>query len=630
VSEGARFMLKLPVRSEIKESIILLIFATLMWETLTSFTVVLVFVGAIMVWFKKRPNHLIRNVVTLGLFGAYWLTYGKLIDPEVGINFLTSVVTIKLLEKETERDRYMIFFGLILLISTGSLFQRNLSYVFFFGASFFILIQDFYGHLKLQSRIVDLLKTLIWVLPLTALLFFFVPRIMNPFQMGQGTPKNGEVGYTPEVNIAHLESLASNDSPVFQASVDGNIPPEDLYWRGNTLSFSDGWNWPVMPQDMYQRPFVLSPVKNKGTGINQSIRVFKQQEFFFALDHPARFVTAKGSVELNSNRSLSQNRWQPTLRYQVIGEAGGIPSGESDRPDQNSTGLRSNEKAWIHQHFQSRDLPGLQKEIQLYFQREAFSYSLSPGKVKDFLDFMENKKIGFCSHYASAVAQVLRAKGIRARLVSGFMGGGYNKFAGYYLVTQNDAHVWIEAIHNGEWIRIDPTGWIAPDRIRLGGEAYMQKVNPVAFSAIRNFGRRFELYNDWQQWIAQWDFKFYQWLEEMDYYGQDALFEKLRFKREWIFTFIPLLLVFFVGIYIWQMTFRNAKLSPHEALWFQFKKKMHKRGINLSLYSLREAEEMILPQDEEVKNTWKQLVDVSFKHHTEAALDDLRQRIKKL
>jgi hypothetical protein len=85
-----------------------------------------------------------------------------------------------------------------------------------------------------------------------------------------------------------------------------------------------------------------------------------------------------------------------------------------------------------------------------------------------------------------------------------------------------------------------------------------------------------------------------------------------------------------MGIYMWQLTFKTAKLSPHEALWTQFKKKMHKRGINLSLYSLRDAEEMIGLQDEEVQDIWKQLIEVSFKHHTQAALDDLKKRIKQL
>ena len=164
-------MLKAFIRSEVKEAVILLVFASLMIETLTPVTMGLVIIGAVMTWFRKRPKALMRNILTLGIFASYWITYGKVIDPEVGLNFLTTIIVLKLLEKESDRDRYMIFFGLILVISAGSLFQKSLSYVIFFALSFFILIQDFYKTLKLPTRLLDLVQSLVWVLPFTAFLF---------------------------------------------------------------------------------------------------------------------------------------------------------------------------------------------------------------------------------------------------------------------------------------------------------------------------------------------------------------------------------------------------------------------------------------------------------------------------
>jgi hypothetical protein len=53
---------------------------------------------------------------------------------------------------------------------------------------------------------------------------------------------------------------------------------------------------------------------------------------------------------------------------------------------------------------------------------------------------------------------LLRLSGIPARLVGGYMGGNYNDFGGYYLVTQNNAHVWVEVYIAGKgWMRMDPT-----------------------------------------------------------------------------------------------------------------------------------------------------------------------------
>jgi hypothetical protein len=623
-------MLKVHIRSEIKEIVILLVFSGLMVETLSSPTIVVVVIGAIMVWFRKRPNHIIRNILTLGLFGAYWMTYGKVIDPEVGMNFLTSIVVIKLLEKETERDRYMIFFGIILLISAGSLFQRSLSYVSFFTLSFFILIQDFYKNLKLNARIIDLLQSLIWVLPFTAFLFLFVPRMINPFQLEKGTPKTGEIGYTPDVNISDIESLASNDSPVFQAAVGKQFLNQNLYWRGNTLSISDGWNWPLMPQDRPQKQFKPSEIKIQGNEFDQKIRVFTQQDFYFGLDHPTLFITQRGVVELSSTRTLVQNRWEPSLRYQVVSKPDEIELTNEDRPKQMRTGLRMEEKKWINDHFYAQDIFTLQKEIQVFFKREAFSYSLAPGRVENFLDFMLKKKIGFCSHYASAVAQIYRAKNIPARLVSGFQGGSYNKFAGFYLVTQNDAHVWVEAIHKGKWIRMDPTEWIAPDRILLGGEAFRREMSSQGLSAMKIFGKNFAFITDWQQWFAQWDFKFYQWLEEMDYYGQEAIWEKLRFKRQWIFSFIPIMLALFMGLYFWHLSLKKVKTTELEVIWKKFQYKMSQRGIEFSFQSIAQGDEILKSQNADVRTAWSELIEASFKNSNQVALKDLKKKIQNL
>ena len=625
--EGSGLMLKLLVRSEIKEAIILLVFSGLMVETLTNTTVLFVFIGAILVWLRKRPGATFRNILTLGLFATYWLTYGKVIDPEVGLNFLTSIIVLKLLEKETERDRYMIFFGLILLISAGSLFQKSITYVVFFALSFFILIQDFYKGLKLPTRILDLAQSLVWVLPFTVFLFFFAPRMINPFQIEKGTPREGEVGYTPEVNISQLESLTGNDSVVFQARVDRVIYNEELYWRGNTLTFTDGWNWPVMPQDRPQKKFIPN-INYKTDGYKQSIRVFSQQDFFFALDHPTVFITPRGVAELDSNRSMVQSRWQPYLRYDVMSFSGGIK--DNIPAEKHFTGLKPEERIWIQTNFKAKDLPGLQREIQSYFQKEGFSYSLAPGRVENFLSFMTDKKVGFCSHYSSAVGQILRAKRIPTRLVSGFMGGTYNKFAGFYQVTQNDAHVWVEALHDGKWIRLDPTGWIAPDRVRLGGEAFMQQSNAAEFSGLRYLGSRFRWISEFQQWFVQWDYRFNQWLEEMDYYGQEAFLEKLNFPREWIFSLIPVMLALFMGLYAWHLGRRKIKLPEIEVLWKSFQHKLNKRGIHLPLFSVAEGESILKSQDKEIKEIWQGLIEVSFIDEQEAHLRALKKKIQDL
>src|SRR5689334_20405104 len=103
-----------------------------MREYMSVATMVLAGIGAICILARFKVSRFLRTVTSLLIFASYWLLYGKVIDPEVGLNFLTSVIMLKMLEKNSRRDDYMIFFGMILLLSAGSLFEKNLTYVLFY------------------------------------------------------------------------------------------------------------------------------------------------------------------------------------------------------------------------------------------------------------------------------------------------------------------------------------------------------------------------------------------------------------------------------------------------------------------------------------------------------------------
>jgi transglutaminase-like putative cysteine protease len=73
-------------------------------------------------------------------------------------------------------------------------------------------------------------------------------------------------------------------------------------------------------------------------------------------------------------------------------------------------------------------------------------------------DFLFRYRSGQCEYFASAMVLMLRSQGVPARLVTGFLGGEYNPFEGYYIVRENNAHAWVEAYLPGEgWRIFDPT-----------------------------------------------------------------------------------------------------------------------------------------------------------------------------
>ena len=89
-----------------------------------------------------------------------------------------------------------------------------------------------------------------------------------------------------------------------------------------------------------------------------------------------------------------------------------------------------------------------------------FTYTLDnpSGKAANPLeDFLERTHAGHCEYFASAMALMLRARGVPARVVNGYRLGPWIPEGGYFRVSQNEAHSWVEYWHEGRWWTADPT-----------------------------------------------------------------------------------------------------------------------------------------------------------------------------
>ena len=108
-----------------------------------------------------------------------------------------------------------------------------------------------------------------------------------------------------------------------------------------------------------------------------------------------------------------------------------------------------------------------------HFNQEAFYYSLRPPRLGDNPadEFLFETRKGFCEHYASSFALLMRIAGIPARIVMGFLGGERNPLGAHLIVRQSDAHAWVEVWLEGQgWTRVDPTAAVAPERIEPSPE----------------------------------------------------------------------------------------------------------------------------------------------------------------
>lgn len=74
-------------------------------------------------------------------------------------------------------------------------------------------------------------------------------------------------------------------------------------------------------------------------------------------------------------------------------------------------------------------------------------------------DFLFGQRAGHCEHWASALTLLLRARGIQARPVNGFV--GLEDDGNGFLVRRSDAHAWVEVRVGGAWVAVDPTPSLA-------------------------------------------------------------------------------------------------------------------------------------------------------------------------
>jgi transglutaminase-like putative cysteine protease len=108
--------------------------------------------------------------------------------------------------------------------------------------------------------------------------------------------------------------------------------------------------------------------------------------------------------------------------------------------------------------------------------------------------FLFERREGHCEYFSSAMVVLLRAAGIHARNVNGFLGGEWNEFGDFLSVSQNAAHSWVEVWFPGYgWVEWDPTppgsgatsagtGWRLPGHLWFAGLSYR-----------------------WSQWVLEYD-----------------------------------------------------------------------------------------------------------------------------
>lgn len=423
--------------------------------------------------FKLNSNVVTGCSVALFFFYLLRLTTSDIIGPAV--NLLVMLLGVRFLGEKCARNFLQIFLLSLFCTAASSLYSLDAIFMLYLGLQIIILEialvllvcydRDPGATLSIpqfRSLLVVPLVMLTLSLPLLMVFFVILPRTQLPlweFMAGQGRKSTG---FSEMVQPGSAATVGETKSIVFRAEC-GRLSPSELYWRGITLNRFDGVRWSRRASPAGER---FAP--GKGRLVTQ--RLFLEpgsSRYLLALDLPTQLSGVRGvtySPDFTMSRNFTSGK---RITYDIASAVGGATRGHLgvvrgfylETPEQLPT--------WFRQqghYLRGRGKSDVQRlaAVEELFRREELVYATTglPVTEEPMVAFFTTNKRGNCEFFASSCGLLLRLAGVPARLVGGYQGGEYNELGGYYVVTEAQAHVWVEAYLEGAgWVRVDPTRW---------------------------------------------------------------------------------------------------------------------------------------------------------------------------
>jgi protein-glutamine gamma-glutamyltransferase len=117
------------------------------------------------------------------------------------------------------------------------------------------------------------------------------------------------------------------------------------------------------------------------------------------------------------------------------------------------------------------------RAIEAHLRHGPYEYSEAVGRGGRYplASFVSEERSGYCQHFSGAMTLMLRMVGIPSRIATGFSAGTRGAEGGnHYLVTDFDAHSWVEVYFTGiGWVRFEPTPTAAPAASQFGEGAFV-------------------------------------------------------------------------------------------------------------------------------------------------------------
>lgn len=497
------------------------------------------------------------------------------------LNALIILISVKFLENKEYRDYMQIYLISLLLLAGFALLSVSITFLFYLIimlillslATIFLTYFDEDKNLFLNKK--DILtisyKTFfifLLSLPIALFIFIILPRVETPFFNLFNNSNQAVTGFSDKIQLGDVSTIQEDDSVVFRVEME-KISEKNLYWRGIVLSRFNGKTW----EKNIEQPVEKLRIKGKYRKIKQLIYLEPYyNKYLFALDKPVEIDLKKVKKFKNLTFEYCKNI-NKRLKYKAYSIA--TKNYKINKIDRKIY-LQLPENLPEKLLSLKRRIKTI-SDIKTFFKNQNLTYTLKglPFSQHPTTDFLFKTKKGNCEYFASAFAILLRLIKIPSRIIAGYKGGIYSNLGNYYIVTQKDAHVWVEAYIKKRWVRIDP----------------------VNFAKNRFQANNIRKYLDFKLIL---DFINYFWITHFinyDFNTQFQIFKKiayLNFNKKFLKIFFKFLcygiLLFFLLFIVFKLTKQKIINRKDKGLIEIFLNKLEKSGYkrksNESLYEL--------------------------------------------
>ena len=459
---------------------------------------------------------LVLAVAAVAMLGV-WVEFRTLFGRQAGILLLMLFSGLKLLETRTHRDAAITAFLGFFLVITNFLYTQTIPTAAAMGIAIFFLTATLVGLSAPQRPARANLRSSALLLahaaPAALALFVLFPRVQGPLWGLPQDAYSGMTGLSDTMSPGTLSSLALSDTIAFRAEFQKEFPAQALrYWRGPVMWDFDGRTWTVGPS------FLVEFVPPRGGGASYRYEIVLEphnRHWLFALETAASLP--QGARMTYDGQLVAASPVRARMRYELGAVISPAPA-EKESPGSLRRALRLpagfNPRATaLAQEWRaaSRDDFEVLGRAVAFLRQSGYTYTLEPPLLgEDSIDqFLFSTKAGFCEHFSSAFAFLMRAAGIPARVVTGYQGGELNSVDSIITVRQSDAHAWTEVFIAGRgWLRVDPTAAAVPGRLEAGLARALPQTGELPFLMrpqlewLRGVRERWEaMAHKWNVWV---------------------------------------------------------------------------------------------------------------------------------